>query len=571
MAFDGILTRAMVKELKDLILLGKIEKVYQPEKEDLVLNIHTRKGNVKLFASAGSSSPRIHLIDTAPVNPPVPLGFCMLLRKHLQGGRIVSVEQKDCERIIEFSIETLNELGFTVSRKLIFEIMGKHSNIILVDTSEGKIIDSIKRVSIDTSRVRQVLPGMIYEYPPAQDKIGFDQITQEALDSLPADKKSILSAVGGISPQFAQELSLRTSRWTYLHEVLDSIEEGKATPRLYKSEKGQYVEYYITDLQDYEPVCERSDFDTLSECVCTYFDNRDSSNQARARSHQLTKNVAAMLDKLYLKKQRLAEDLLKAENSEDLRLFGELLTANIHLAKPGASEVKVINYYDGSEVVIPLDAKYSASKNAQIYFKRYGKSKTAVKEKQIQMEETQSDIDYLESVLTYLENTGKVEEIEALRAELTETGYLKKRKVNYKEKKFKAKPIRYTSPSGFPVFVGRNNKENDELTLRTASKTDIWFHTKDIPGSHVILQISAGNREMSGIEAGSLAFEDIADDILFCCAIAAYYSKGRASENVPVDYVKVKHVKKPAGAKPGMVIFTNNHTVWSTPSVPEEK
>ena len=568
MAFDAIVTRAMVKELNDTILLGKIEKVYQPEKEELVLNIHTKKGNVKLFASASSSNPRIHFIETAPQNPPVPLSFCMLMRKNLQGGRIVKIEQKGCERIIEIYLETLNELGFTVSKKLVFEIMGKHSNIILVDTVEGKIIDSIKRVSIDTSRVRQVLPGKLYEYPPAQDKIDYDKITEEELDGLEQNKKTILARVGGISPNFAQELAARSARYKYLHNILDSIEQGTFQPCLYVSDEGQFMEYYIMPLSAYEEVCNREDFDTLSECMSKFFDNKDSSNRARQRSHQLTKNVGTMLNKLYLKKQRLSEDILKAENSDNLRLYGELLTANIHLAKTGASSVKVTNYYDGSEVEIPLDSRFSASKNAQIYFKRYGKSKTAIKEKQVQLAETSADIEYLESVFTYLENSDSVEDIEAIRQELTETGYLRKRKVNYKEKKFKAKPLKYKSPSGFTVLVGRNNKENDMLTMKTASKNDIWFHTKDIPGSHVILQLSEGNEKLTGQQAVLMEDEEIAEDILFCCSIAAYYSKGRSSENVPVDYVRVRYVKKPAGAKPGMVIFTNNHTVWSTPKLP---
>lgn len=554
MAFDGIITCAMVKELQDKIQLGKIEKVYQPENDELVFHIHTRTGNVKLFASVGSAHARLHFIEENPQNPPVPLAFCMLLRKHLQGGRIVEIAQKDSERIIEISLETLNELGFTVSKKLIFEIMGKHSNIILVDMTTGKIIDSIKRVSIDVNRVRQLLPGKEYEYPPAQDKIPFKAVTADQLGAADASSKAILSQVGGISPAIASELAGKEDRFTFLQGILGSIADGTFVPRIYLDEKDAPQEFHIVDLSEYEGAAKRLDFQTLSQCLAYYFDHKASSNRARQKSHDLVKSVTATLDKLYLKKQRLSEDLLKAENSEDLRLYGELLTANMHLIKTGDKSVEVINYYDNSTVRIPLDERHTPAKNAQQYFKRYGKAKTAVKEKQIQLEEVDDDIKYLESVLTYLNNTDSVEEIEALRSELIETGYIRRRKTAIKEKKYKPMPHRYETSSGFTVLVGRNNKENDILTLKTAAKTDIWLHTKDIPGSHVIVQ-TAG-KELSE------------EEIFEAAAIAAYHSKGRTSENVPVDYVQVKYVKKPAGSKPGMVIFTNNKTVWVNPGLP---
>lgn len=555
MAFDGIITCAMVKELQDKIQLGKIEKVYQPENDELVFHIHTRTGNVKLFASVGSAHARLHFIEENPQNPPVPLAFCMLLRKHLQGGRIVEIAQKDSERIIEISLETLNELGFTVSKKLIFEIMGKHSNIILVDMTTGKIIDSIKRVSIDVNRVRQLLPGKEYEYPPAQDKIPFKAVTADQLDAADASSKAILSQVGGISPAIASELAGKEDRFTFLQRTLGSIADGTFVPRIYLDEKDVPQEFHIVNLSEYEGAAKRLDFETLSQCLAYYFDHKASSNRARQKSHDLVKSVTTTLDKLYLKKQRLSEDLLKAENSEDLRLYGELLTANMHLVKTGDKSVEVINYYDNSTVRIPLDERHTPAKNAQQYFKRYGKAKTAVKEKQIQLEEVDDDIKYLESVLTYLNNTDSVEEIEALRTELIETGYIRRRKTSLKEKKYKPMPHRYETSSGFTVLVGRNNKENDILTLKTAAKSDIWLHTKDIPGSHVIVQ--TGGKELAE------------EEIFEAAAIAAYHSKGRTSENVPVDYVQVKHVKKPAGAKPGMVIFTNNKTVWVNPALPK--
>lgn len=560
MAFDGIVTRTMVRELQDKILLGKIEKVYQPEADELVFHIHTRNGNVKLLASAGSAHARVCFITENPVNPPAPLAFCMLLRKHLQGGRITDISQRGSERIIEISLETLNELGFTMSKKLIFEIMGKHSNIILVDIGSGKIIDSIKRVSFDVNRVRQILPGMIYAYPPEQDKIPFREITPEQLATLPADGKSILRSIGGIAPAFAEELALRSgdARWDFFASVIATVESGKSEDsRVYLDEGGAPIDFYPVPLSELEQSCTVEKFNDLSSAMEFYFDKKDSSNQGRQKSHDLIKAVNAQLDKMYLKRKRLSEDLLKAENSEDLRLYGELLTANIHLIKPGMKSVEVTNYYDGLTVTIPLDVKLSPAKNAQHYFKKYGKSKTAIKEKQIQLEENEAEIKYLESVLSFLENTDDVGEIESIRAELVETGYVRRRKQagGFKEKKYKPMPYRYTLTNGMSVLVGRNNKENDFLTFKTAGNKDLWLHTKDIPGSHVIVQSGGAELEEEAVWEAA--------------AIAAYHSKARTSENVAVDYVPVKYVKKPAGAKPGMVIFTNNRTVYVNPAVPK--
>lgn len=559
MAFDGIVTMAAAKEMRPVIISGKIDKVYQPEADELVFNIHTKRGNVKLYASVNPAAARIHFIENSLQNPPAPLPFCMLLRKHIQGARVTDVAQVGSERIIEISLETLNELGFTVSKKLIFEIMGKHSNIVLLDISSGKIIDCIKHVSIDVNRVRQLLPGIIYKYPPAQDKIPFKELLPEGSPSvfLPPEAKAIQRTVGGVSPSFAQEMAASEDPLSFLRSAARIIEEGRFCPVVYSDDKGSPKEFHIIPLSEYEDVCQKKEFDSLSLCLEYYYAHKQSSNKLHQKASDLERSVSSQLDKLYLKEQRLREDLLKAENSESLRLYGELLTANIHQVRPGDKSTSVINYYDGSTVTIPLDPRLSPSKNAQQYFKKYGKAKTAVKEKQLQLRTNESDIKYLDSVMSYLKNASDVSEIEALRRELEETGYLRKRKIpgGFKEKKISSKPYRYILPGGCEVLVGRNNRENDILTFKTASSRDIWMHTKDIPGSHVIVKTSC---------------EEISDEDLYTAAsIAAYHSKGRESENVPVDYVKVKYVKKPAGAKPGMVIFTNNKTVWVDPKLPK--
>lgn len=557
MAFDGIITLVMANELNNELKAGKIEKVYQPEKDELVLNIHTREGNKKLYMSVNSNNSRINLINSNPSNPPSPLSFCMLLRKHLQGGRISSIEQIGCERIIEISIETVNELKFSVSKKLIVEIMGKHSNIVLVDVESGKIIDSIKRVSIDVNRIRQILPGKIYTYPPAQDKTSFKNVSESDLPTQELDGKGMLELVGGISPALARELALKQNPWQFLNSLIHIAEKGEYISRVYIDIDNIPREFYITDLTEYNNSCEMITFENINDAINYFFDNRDSSNRAKQKSNDLIKSTIAHLEKLYLKKQRLGEDILRATNSEELRLFGELLTANLHLVKPGSETVDVIDYYSENKITIPIDKRYSASKNAQNYFKKYGKMKTAIKEKQLQITECQEEINYLESVLTFLNNTDNVSDVDALRDELTETGYIKKKKSNFKEKKYKPQPYHYESSDGFQILVGRNNKENDILTTKTADKNDYWLHTKDIPGSHVVIKSDG---------------RDISDTaILEAAAIAAYHSKGRNSENVPVDYVLARYVKKPAGAKPGMVIFTNNYTTWINPKLPNNR
>ena len=312
----------------------------------------------------------------------------MVLRKHLSAGRITEVLQHENDRIIEILIETVNELGFNVNKRLIIEIMGKHSNIILVDIASGKIIDSIKRVGFDVNRVRQLLPGLIYQYPPEQDKVPFAEISDEELAGLPANGKAILGRVGGISPALAEELALRDGsafggqgRYEFLQQAMSAT--GPA--RVYMA-GGSPVDFYPVPLSELESSCETIEFPDISAAMEFFFDKKTSSNQGKQKSHDLIKSVTASLDKMYLKKKRLSEDLLKAENSEDLRLYGELLTANIHLIEPGMKSVEVTNYYDGSTIKIPLDEKLSGGKNAQKYFKRYGKAKTAIKEKQIQLE-----------------------------------------------------------------------------------------------------------------------------------------------------------------------------------------
>nr|MBP6492507.1 NFACT family protein [Clostridia bacterium] len=545
MSFDGMVTGAVAHQLSSLLTGGKIEKIYQPEADEIILNIHSGRDNHKLYISSNSSHARIHLIKETTSNPMNPMGFCMLLRKHLQGGRITAIQQMDSERIVEISVDTINEMGFSVNKKLIVEIMGKHSNIIVVDIASNRIIDSIKRISIDVNRYRQLLPGQQYVYPPSQDKVPYYGLTELQIEKFVEDAgdntaKALMSHIQGISPMIADEIVYRSGRqdtsiYKIISDLVDEISSDSPSPRVYLQEDGTPFDFHIIPISALSDYYREVSFSDVSEAISYYYSNKSSSNRVRQKSSDLDRAIGNSLDKLYLKKQRLSEDLLKAENSDGLRLFGELLTANLHQIKPGLSKVEVLNYYDNEMISIPLDPRFSATQNAQRYYKRYGKAKTAITEKKIQLNETNSDIAYLESVLSYAEKAVTVEEIEELRLELIEGGYLKRRKNNFKPSKSKPTPYQYTTSDGFRVLVGRNNKENDILTFKTASGKDYWFHTKDIPGSHVILFTEGkGLTETAIFEAAGLA---------------AYHSKGRESENVPVDYTQVRHVKKPNGAK----------------------
>ncbi|MDD2189563.1 MAG: NFACT RNA binding domain-containing protein [Eubacteriales bacterium] len=566
MSFDGMVTGAVVHQLQKLLIGGKIEKIYQPEADEIILNIHSGRENHKLYISANSSHSRIHLISETTANPLNPMGFCMLLRKHIQGGRITDIKQMDSERIIEISIDTINELGFSVNKKLIVEIMGKHSNIILVDITSNKIIDCIKRISIDVNRYRQLLPGQQYVYPPSQGKVPYYGITEAQIElfteNIPGNApKALLSNIQGISPVIAEEIVYRAGlleedrSYTAITHVLNSLVNKigceNTKPKVYLAKDGTPFDFHLFPLITISSYYTEKGFDDISKTVSYYYSNKSSSNRVKQKSSDLVRAVGNSLDKLYLKKQRLSNDLLAAEKSDIYRLYGELLTANLHQINHAVSSVELFNYYSNDNISIPLDSRFTPAQNAQKYFKKYSKAKTAVTEKNIQLEETNNDIAYIESVLNYIENANTIEEIEELRLELIEGGYLRKRKNNFKPSRSKVVPFQYTTSDGFRVLVGRNNKENDILTFKTASGKDIWFHTKDIPGSHVIL-FTDGKR--------------VTDSAIFeAASLAAYHSKGRESENVPVDYTQVRHVKKPNGAKPGMVIFTDNKTVYVNP------
>lgn len=574
MSYDGLVTGAIAHQLQKTLAGGKIDKIYQPEKDELIFHIHSGREKNLLYISANGSNARMHLIENDRINPQNPPAFCMLLRKYFQGGKINNIYQVESERIIEILVDHFNEMGFYVQRKLIIEIMGKHSNIIAIDIASNKIIDSIKRISLDVNRYRQILPGLSYISPPNQGKINCFTITENKMDEILKIKgetgetpsKALVSGIQGISPTISEEICFQASQkyqvnleemtakqlYPVIVNFISSLQSENIKPVVYLDKNRKPLDFHIFPLSGYEDHCEKIIFNNISEAVDYFYSNKVSSNLIRQKSSDLTKTINSNLDKLYLKKQRLCEDVLRAEKGDTFRLYGELITANLYKIPSGAKSISVLNYYNNKQLEIPLDPRFSSSQNAQKYFKKYNKTKTAIKEKNIQLVETNESIAYLESVLSFIENADTIEEIEGIRQELIENNYLKKQKKHVQYSKSKLKLCSYFTTDGFQLLVGRNNKENDRLTFNLADKKDLWFHTKDIPGSHIIL-LTEGKQPTK-------------ESLLEAASLAAYYSKARFSENVPVDYTYVRNVKKPAGAKPGMVIFTDNHTLYVKPS-----
>ncbi len=512
MPYDAIVAEYIAEDLKNCLCGAKIEKVQQPEADEIILQLHKDSLRKKLLICLSSSGSRIHFVEQPFENPKDAPNFCMLLRKHIQGGRITDISQVENERITYFDIETVNEMGYSVNKRLIAETMGKHSNLILIDTESGKIIDALKRLSIDVNRYRQILPGMLYVAPPANGKSDY-------IEKLRADFVS-----------------------------------DEARPVVY-TDNGNVKDVHVHELKRYETL-DKKYFESAHEALEYFYLNKKDTNRRLQKSESLQHLVGNLLDKQLLKKQRLLDDIRKANESDIYRLKAELLNANLHLCRPGDKSVEVISYYDNSKVTIELDPRLSAAKNAQAYYRKYAKLKSSAKEKLLQLDTCEKDIEYLSSVQGMASLCRTYEEIEGIRDELAEGGFIRTNKANQRNKKIKPKPRRFRLKSGLEIAVGRSNTENDYVTFRLAQKTDIWFHTKDIHGSHLVLFTEGTEPE--------------ADDIYEAASIAAFFSKARDSENVPVDYVPVRYVKKPNGAKAGMVIFTNNRTVWVNPKNPEE-
>lgn len=571
MALDGITIAALKKEFEDRLLGSRIYKIAQPEKDELMLTLKTPDGQCRLLISADASLPFLYLTDTNKTSPAQAPGFCMLLRKHIQNGRITAIRQPSLERILMFDIDHLNEMGDMCRKTLVVEIMGKHSNIIFLD-DRNMIIDSIKHISSAVSSVREVLPGRDYFIPNTQNKSDPLSITREEFTELISAKpmpaaKAIYSSFTGFSPVMAEELLFRSgldssmpaSSFTedelmHLYNnflwLTDSIKSGGFKPNMILKNNAP-VEFAAIELTQYgNPETRTSP--SMSVILNDYYAMRNAVTRIRQKSADLRRIVATVLERNVKKYDLQLKQLKDTEKKDKYRIYGELLNTYGYSAQPGARSLEADNYYTGEKITIPLDPELTASENAKRYFDRYGKLKRTEEALITQTEETHDEIMHLESISASLDIALKESDLTEIRQELEQAGYLRKKGTG-RTKELKSKPFHYVSSDGFHIYVGKNNFQNDYLTFRFSNGNDWWFHAKKIPGSHVLVKTE-------GRELTDITFEEAG-------ALAAYYSKGREQDKVEIDYVQKKEVKKPAGAKPGFVVYYTNYSLVAEPSL----
>ena len=579
MSLDGIVLNNVSTELNSILSDCRISKIYQPEKDEIHFSIRSHGKNLRLLLSASSNNPRVYFTEFPKENPDNPPMFCMLLRKHIQGGRILNIEQVSLERILKISFESTDELGNLTIKDLIIEIMGKHSNIILVDRESNEIIDSIKRIPLSISTVRQILPGMQYTAPPSQDKINPIGVEKkEFLDLIYESEEKITFKFLyrnfiGLSPLVSREMCYRaridrssnlddlseedrTNLYDSFSGIYKDVESNNFKPTLVKDEDDyDIVAFSSVDLTQFGDL-PKTHFDSISELLDYYYLTSDKIDRIKQKSNDLRKNITMKLDRAKNKLAKQRKEVETAKDRDKYKIYGELITANIYRLTEGETEVELDNYYseDNEKITVKLRKNLSPSENAQRYFKRYNKLKHAYSVVRKEIVKTKNEISYLENILLALETSTEIDELDEIRDELVKEGYFRKQTSKRKQKKKAAsKPHHYKSSDGFDIYVGKNNRQNDELTLKFADKDDIWLHTKIIPGSHVIIRTEG---------------KDVPETtILEAAHLAGFYSKGKMSSNVPIDYTEKKNVRKPNGAKPGMVIYETNNTAYVTPSV----
>lgn len=564
MAFDGVTIANVVRELKGELVGGRLYKIAQPEADELLLTVKQPTGQKRLLISAGASLPLIYLTETNKPSPMTAPSFCMLLRKHLQNGRITDISQPGLERIVRIQIEHLDEMGDLRHKTLVVEIMGKHSNIIFCN-DDDTIIDSIKRISAAVSSVREVLPGKPYFVAQTQDKRDALTTDEAAFRAVLASRpqpvyKAVYGSFTGISPILAQELcheagvdgerpaaALSEADYERLYGAFSgmtvAVKEGRFAPNV-AYVAGKPVEFCALPLTMYD---QTTPFDSMSVLLENFYAEKDALSRIRQKSSDLRRIVQTALERDVKKYDLQLRQMKDTEKRDTYRTYGELLNAYGYGAAPGAKSLTVQNYYTDEEVTIPLDETLSATENAKRYFEKYNKLKRTYEALSELTKEVKSEIDHLESIATSLDIALCEADLAEIKEELTESGYIR-RKGGAKKEKITSRPFHYVSSDGFHVYVGKNNFQNDALTFKFATGNDWWFHAKKIPGSHVVVKL--GNAQ----ELPDRTFEEAA-------RLAAYYSKGREQEKVEVDYVQKKHVKKPAGAKPGFVVYYTNFSM----------
>ena len=571
MAFDGIVVANLVRELNENVLNGRISKIAQPENDELLLTIKGGSGQVRLLLSASASLPLVYLTTENKQSPMTAPNFCMLLRKHIANGRITKIWQPQMERIINFEIEHLNELGDLCRKQLIVEIMGKHSNIIFCG-EDGKIIDSIKHIPAQVSSVREVLPGRMYFIPETQEKFNpLDASGQEFLQKVFAKpqslQKSIYTTYTGISPVIASELCHRAgldgdlpaaalSEEERLHLshhflwLMDDIRAGQFAPNIVKNGK-EPIDFAAVTLTQYEDM-DVINFSGISQVLESFYADKSVYTRIRQKSVDLRKVAGTILDRSRKKYDLQLKQLQDTEKRDKYKVYGELINTYGYGLEEGAKSLTALNYYTNKEITIPLDTQLTPQENAQKYFDRYNKLKRTYEALTDLIQETHEEIVHLESISTSLDIAVSEEDLTQIKEELTQFGYIKK-KHNGKKVKIKSKPFHYLSSDGFHIYIGKNNFQNDELTFKFATGNDWWFHAKGMPGSHVIVKTN-------GEELPDRAFEEAG-------CLAAYYSKGRDNEKVEIDYLQKKNVKKPNGSKPGFVVYYTNYSLVATPDI----
>lgn len=555
MAFDGLFTISMTTELQQLVT-GRISKIHQPNAQELLMHIRAQGKNYKLLFSVHSSYSRVQITHETIDNPAQPPLFCMVLRKHLEGGIITGIYQHESDRIIIFQIQSKNEIGDDISREIHMEIMGRHSNLLLVAPSRNLILESIKHLSPSMNSYRTILPGQPYIAPPSQNKLNPLEISEELEGVLQSasDPKEIMDQISGFSPLHAKELVYRfqnsSDRVKTYKEFIDEIKQGGSNKQIVEvNGKTFYSPNALTHLDG-----NKFNEESLGNLLDRVYFAKAERDRVKQQAGDLERWLQNELNKLKLKMKKLQKDFEQAENLDTYQLFGELLMANAYAIEKGLKEVELVNYYDENEktVSIPLDIRKTATQNAQRYYSRYTKAKTALLKIEQQFEITKEDIEYFELLLQQVMQASPTD-IEEIREELMEQGLLKARASKKKKKPTKPTPEKFIASDGTEISVGKNNKQNDFVTFKLARKTDTWLHTKDIPGSHVVIH-SDNPSETALLEAANLA---------------AYFSKARESASVPVDYTVIKQVKKPNGSKPGFVIYFEQTTLFVTPD--EEK
>lgn len=578
MALDASAIRCLVNEIRPIIVGCRIDKIYQPEKDEIIINIRSLSEKYRLLLSASSSNPRMHFTDHAKNNPKKAPMFCMLLRKHIGSAKITDIIQVGFDRIIKITFEAYSELGELTEFYLITEITGRNSNIIFTD-ADMKIIDAAKRVDITVSSVRQILPGLTYEMPPAGDRVDLLSFTPDSpLDfSIPQlCDKLLISSIAGISPLTAREIVFRAFMRTDVNtaelnlnrqsrlksEVIhlsEEIKENKFSPCLISdSDTGRIMDFSSFAIKQYGNPVTVVPYESMSALLDKFYFLRDSRERLKQKSagtvHILNTNIERVSKKIIILEKTLSD----SENSDKYRIYGDLITANIGMIEPGTSAAVVRNYYDESmgNVKIPLDPALSASANAGRYYKKYNKAKTAKTEAALQLAAANDELAYLESTLVLTSNAETEDDINDIREELVKESYISSSRTSKKKKEAPLSPMHIVGADGFDIYIGKNNTQNDFVTTKLANSADIWFHTKNIHGSHTIIKLG---KDKSVPES----------TILEAASYAAYYSKGRFSSQVPVDYTRIKYVRKPSGAKPGFVTYTDQKTVYVTPQKPK--